>query len=515
MANLTLNQKNSTEFINLVDYALSVEIKNKNPNHTANKISHSPTSEYVRKAHSHLFLNVISERGLRAALFEPAKPKSMSMKVFKSFCTSFERITAKEFATEQKKTGAQISLYHQWKNEIQNQFNSQKASKEKPLKPTSRSNKATDDDFTNSFQDSTWYFYERHLNTVGRRVMKFGRANNGNSFSVKIYRSKLGKSDLEGQARFLINDQAIVIALSDRKDKDYTHFMIRIDRSPAEIDLCIGHKTFQNMNLYNIVTKAIILTRCKDDVSLSGELLHLDSNEIPSPVREFFQNSRQLNRLSSPHATPVYSLETLREWIDQNRPPVKYRYVPIIGNYVVFYRVHPWDEDVKEDQLAISFLANGSLHVRYTHEISDKNSRTWEGLTYPPNFESKTLTGYLKGPLSEDATEVVDDNDKPIILMINLPPKEIQVNTLTGIATAPRDGDAGIVARHLVLVRSHAGKLPADFDKNVLQDYFTKFNDRLWVRPPINSKTISYISEFAHLKKIISDIKDEDLRKGI
>jgi hypothetical protein len=117
------------------------------------------------------------------------------------------------------------------------------------------------------------------------------------------------------------------------------------------------------------------------------------------------------------------------------------------------------------------------------------------------------MTLYLKDPALGNSSKlgVVEETDNPIFLMVNLPSRTLRkLDTLTGVATASRDGDRGAVGRLMVLIKREEDTEVRAISLEKLGAFFDYFADRSWVRPPITS-TVPSIYKFEHLEQAISE----------
>jgi hypothetical protein len=254
------------------------------------------------------------------------------------------------------------------------------------------------------------------------------------------------------------------------------------------------------------VTKTVVLTCIKNDAPVPvAKRFKLYDPEVP-PAISTYLSERQRNRLSSPHSIAVFNMETFDEWINMNKPTCAMGVDALVGTYDIYYRISPTDTNWKIDSLQLYLTEGGGLEAKYGHEFFKGEHKEWIGNAHP-NYETKIMTLYLKDPALGNSSKlgVVEETDNPIFLMVNLPSRTLRkLDTLTGVATASRDGDRGAVGRLMVLIKREEDTEVRAISLDKLGAFFDYFADRSWVRPPITS-TVPSIYKFEHLEQAISE----------
>lgn len=349
------------------------------------------------------------------------------------------------------------------------------------------------------FVDSVWYGYERKLESGQHKILKtkfkFGKYGTGNLIDVVMYTDNEELSEWKGKGFVSHTDTTLSISLTTDQGSHYLHFLFRIETRDKSASLWIGHKTYSTEEYGNIVSKTILLQKeGSKEATPNFGILDYKSIDAPKQITEFL-SLKEKNRMSSPHGDVVInSLDKLVSWTENKRSEdIKFK--ALFGIYQVYYKIN---EKEYIDSLIIE-IRNKKPHAKYTHIKDDDEVEIHEG-EVSVNFTTKRLTLFLHGPIVEENQAYDIEDDRPLILILQIPLRETKtIELLTGIITGSKDNDQGIVARLTVLVKTDQVKLSQDQKKNI-EKYFSLFQNQSKVRPPKGL----VISKFKELNELIN-----------
>jgi hypothetical protein len=353
------------------------------------------------------------------------------------------------------------------------------------------------------FSNSQWYLYERFERTLGRRVINFGNMKKAGLINVSIKQVSTQFSELDGTAFCDSTGNFLILqTLNQKRNSANTNFMLRLDPDCPEMKIIIGHMTFQHRDRNNVVTKSIVLERQQPDASLTSRYMNFGDPEMASKTEIVkFLYSRKQNRLSSPHDRVITDMENFSEWHAKNMNLQKAFSVPgpLLGDYILFYNVHPSREmEIVKGYLKLSrnkysqevtaiYMDDMFTDLDNMDEVISENLNSpnnyWKSKPYV-NDKTRVMTAHFHGPFSRDMNdkrEYISD-DKRMFLMLKLTNSD-KADTFTGLISGMRHEDKGVVGRLVVAIKRKTVEAKRDKVNKTLEDFFSAFAERSWIRP--------------------------------
>lgn len=359
-----------------------------------------------------------------------------------------------------------------------------KASK-KSQQDTDPSRLTLDPFMVKAFVHSTWFSHENDNGSIVRKVMKFGNPKN-NTIDV-IIQHEVASLNVSAICIYLSEENMMIIKPVAENAKSYTYYTILLDGLIDSKERCFGQLTTKGSRPYTLSTKTIILQKDNGDdatektsLLLQGYLQNANDDlvtstnfDLQNPV--FFQRQKADNDIS-----------------------LSYIHQRLLGDYAVFYKLELHDEELTENLVEILQTEN-KLKVRYTHNLTPDETITWEGKGYI-NFHSHTLTTQL--------LEMYDgsyslENSRPTFLLIAIPEIAItKIEVLPGLLTGSRDHNLGSASRLVLLVKLDKEKLPENFNRDVIKQFFKYFRKSCWIDIPRTKQTPA-LYRFSDLVNIV------------
>jgi hypothetical protein len=441
----------------------------------------------------------LSEGTLRNYLVYTKEP-FLPIRSFAKFCEAVNKYMSSEFGISKKidsKTKKWLDNFSDWKIKIE-QENHLKKRIEAKIESISRRPLFIDTVEDRRFTNTVWYGFERKLENGKDKILKtkfkFGSYGSGKLIDVIFFTENSESAEWKGKAFISHTDATLSISLTTEQGSHYLHFLFRIETRVESASLWIGHKTYSTEEYGNIVSKTILLQKeGSKDATPNFGILDYKSIDVPRQIAEFL-SLKEKNRMSSPHGDVVInSLDKLISW-SENKRSEDIKFKALFGNYQVYYKIN---EKEYIDSLIIE-IKNKKPHAKYTHIKDDDEIEIHEG-EVSINFTTKRLTLFLHGPIIEDNPVCDAEDDVPLILILQIPPKGTTViEVLTGIITGSKDNGEGIVARLTMLVKCDDATQLSDERKTSIEKYFKLFQNQSKVRPP-KGLIISKFKELGNL----------------